>query len=215
MFLVCLVLPVRRFKQLFLIVTAFTVAHSITLFTAAFGHVPQAMWFPPLVETLIAASIVYMAIENIVIGLAKNPAGDAAPALNRRWAIAFSFGLVHGFGFSFALQEKLQLAGSHLVTSLVSFNVGVELGQLLVLVVLVPIVWLAFRAIETRIGILIVSALVAHTAWHWMTDRGSALWSYDWSATDPSDLATLLRWLMVIVAVAGAIWVFRRRKFAP
>ena len=50
--------------------------------------------------------------------------------------IAFAFGLVHGFGFSFALQETLQFAGSHLVTSLVSFNVGVELGQLLVLAIL-------------------------------------------------------------------------------
>ena len=213
LFLVCLVLPVRRFSQLLLIVTAFTVAHSITLFGAAFGYVPQALWFPPLVETLIAASIVYMAIENVVITFGRNTGGDAAgPALNRRWAIAFSFGLVHGFGFSFALQEKLQLAGSHLVASLVAFNVGVELGQLLVLVILVPAAWLAFRAIEARIGILIVSALVAHTAWHWMTERGSALLGYDWSATDPSEVATLLRWLMVFVAIAGALWIFKRRK---
>ena len=218
LFLVCLVLPVRRFRQLALIVTAFTVAHSITLFAAAFGHIPQALWFPPLVETLIAASIVYMALENIVISLARktDATGDAAtalaPALSRRWAIAFGFGLVHGFGFSFALQEKLQLAGSHLVTSLVSFNFGVELGQLLVLAVLVPVVWIAFRAIEARIAIMVVSALVAHTAWHWMTDRGATLWGYDWSATDPADLASLLRWLMLIVGVAGATWLARRRK---
>jgi hypothetical protein len=87
---------------------------------------------------------------------------------------------VHGFGFSFALQEKLQLAGSHLVTSLVSFNFGVELGQLLVLAVLLPVVWIAFRAIEARIAFMVVSAIVAHTAWHWMTIRGAMLWGYDW-----------------------------------
>ena len=216
LFLVCLVLPVRRVWQLVMIVTAFTVAHSITLFAAAFGQVPQALWFPPLVETLIAASIVYMALENMVIGLARDGAADAPrPALNRRWAIAFGFGLVHGFGFSFALQEKLQLAGSHLVASLVAFNVGVELGQLLVLAVLVPIVWLSFRAIDARIGILIVSALVAHTAWHWMTERGAPLLGYDWSATDPADLATLLRWMMLVVIVASVVWVARRRRRNP
>lgn len=214
LFLVCLVLPVRRFGQLLLIVTAFTAAHSITLFAAAFGYAPQALWFPPLVETLIAGSILYMALENIVIsaGQTNADASTSSHALARRWSIAFAFGLVHGFGFSFALQEKLQLAGSHLVTSLVSFNVGVELGQMLVLAALVPIVWLTFRvAINARIGIIIVSAIVAHTAWHWMTDRAVALRGYDWAGTDAATLATIARWGMVLVAAAAALWWFRKK----
>ena len=79
---------------------------------------------------------------------------------------------MHGFGFSFALRETLQFAGSHLLTSLLSFNVGVELGQLLVLVVLVPALQLLFRyVVAERIGTIILSALVAHTAWHWTPER--------------------------------------------
>src|SRR6267154_1894551 len=81
-----------------------------------------------------ATSIVYMALENIV-----------APGLGRRWLIAFGFGLVHGFGFSFALRDTMQLAGSHLLISLLSFNVGVELGQVAVLAVLIPALALLFR----------------------------------------------------------------------
>ena len=108
---------------------SFTVAHSITLIASAYDLAPDALWFPPLIETLIAVSIVYMALENIVV---------ARRTLSARWLITFAFGLVHGFGFSFALRETLQFAGSHLLTSLLSFNVGVELGQLLVLVLLVP-----------------------------------------------------------------------------
>ena len=105
LFLLCLVIPFRRFGTLVLIVTSFTVAHSITLIAAAYGFGPDALWFPPLVETLIAISIVYMALENIV-----------GSNVRRRWIIAFAFGLVHGFGFSFALRETLQFAGSHLLT---------------------------------------------------------------------------------------------------
>ena len=101
-----------------MVVTAFTVAHSITLFASAAGFAPDGLWFPPLIETLIAASIVYMALENIV-GLQPS-----AP-----WITAFGFGLVHGFGFSFALRERLQFAGSHLFDSLLAFNIGVELGR--------------------------------------------------------------------------------------
>jgi HupE / UreJ protein len=93
LFLLCLVIPFRRFGPLVLVVTSFTVAHSLTLIASAFGLAPDALWFPPLVETLIALSIVYMALENIV-----------APRLGRRWMIAFGFGLVHGFGFAFALR---------------------------------------------------------------------------------------------------------------
>ena len=196
LFILCLVIPLRRFRTLALIVTAFTVAHSITLIAAAFGYVPDGLWFPPLVETLIAVSIVYMAIENIV-----------GANLTRRWIITFAFGLVHGFGFSFALRETLQFAGSHLLTSLLSFNVGVELGQLLVLVVLVPALALAFRhGVAERIGTIILSALVAHTAWHWMLERGERLSKFPWPAFDAALLAGAMRWLMALLAVAGVVW---------
>src|SRR4030095_12200268 len=137
-------IPCRRFRALVAVVTAFTVAHSITLIASAYDLAPDALWFPPLIETLIATSIVYMALENIVFAsrgtqIPQSPQstldarGLASVALKRRWLVTFAFGLVHGFGFSFALRQTLQFAGSHLLTSLLSFNVGVELGQLLVL----------------------------------------------------------------------------------
>ena len=201
LFLVCLVIPFRRFRQLLAVVTAFTVAHSITLIASAYGLGPDAAWFPPLVETLIAASIVYMALENIV-----------APGLRRRWLIAFGFGLVHGFGFSFALRDTLQLSGSHLLTSLLSFNVGVELGQLAVLAVLIPALGLLFRSVVAeRLGTIILSALVAHTGWHWMTERAQLLWRYQFELPDPTPafFAGVLRWLMIVVAVTGTGWLLK------
>src|SRR2546427_2948292 len=113
LFLLCLVIPFRRFRSLIAVVTSFTVAHSITLIASAYNFAPDALWFPPLIETLIATSIVYMALETIVY-----QAGGAPPPpnrLKRRWLITFGFGLVHGFGFSFALRQTLQFAGSHLL----------------------------------------------------------------------------------------------------
>lgn len=165
LFLLTLVIPSRSFRSLVVVVTAFTVAHSITLLAAALHLAPDRLWFPPLIETLIAASIVYMALENIV-----------GATIRRRWIEAFLFGLVHGFGFSFALQDTLQFAGSHLLTSLLAFNIGVEFGQLLVLAALVPALDLLFRyVVAERIGTIILSALIAHTGWHWMVDRASQL----------------------------------------
>ncbi|HKA44269.1 MAG TPA: HupE/UreJ family protein [Burkholderiales bacterium] len=195
LFILCLVIPFRRLGALVLIVTAFTVAHSITLLSAAFGVAPSALWFPPLIETLIAVSILYMAIENI---LGSN--------VQRRWIITFAFGLVHGFGFSFALKETLQFAGSHLVTSLLAFNVGVELGQLLVLVVLVPALGLLFRFVPERAGTIILSAFVAHTAWHWTLERGETLKKFPLPALDAAALASVMRWLLAALVLAGLVW---------
>ena len=211
LFLFCLVLPARGFKSLAVVVTAFTVAHSITLFSAAFGYAPDALWFPPLVETLIAVSIVYMALENIVV--AVRPERAARPGVSRRWTIAFGFGLVHGFGFSFALRETLQLAGAHVVTALFAFNVGVELGQLLVVALLAPLVWLGFRfVVPQRVGIVIASALAAHIAWHWMIERGSTLAKYEWWPPGPAGLAAAVKLLMVVVAIAAVRWGWMRRR---
>ncbi|MEQ9561187.1 MAG: HupE/UreJ family protein, partial [Woeseiaceae bacterium] len=168
LFILCLIIPLRRIRPLVIIVTAFTVAHSVTLLASAFGFVPTALWFVPLVETLIAASIVYLALENIIAG-----------NLRRRWIVAFGFGLVHGFGFSFALSETMQFAGSHLLTSLIAFNIGIELGQVLVVLVAVPAMAVLFRYVmPERVGIIILSALIAHSGWHWMSERFAVLQQY-------------------------------------
>jgi hypothetical protein len=208
LFLVCLVAPLRKLRQLVLVVTSFTVAHSITLIASAAGLAPRALWFPTLVEVLIALSIVYMAFENIL-----------GTGQDRRWTAAFGFGLVHGFGFSFALSESLQFAGSHLVTSLLAFNVGVELGQLLVLLLLIPLLDFVFRRLPNeRLGIILISALIVHTAWHWTAERGSDLIAYRPLAPLLDGIPEgALSWLLVAVALAipGGRWLLRTRAGKP
>jgi HupE / UreJ protein len=203
LFLFCLVIPFRSLRKLIPVVTAFTVAHSITLIASAYNLAPDFLWFPPLIETLIAMSIVYMALENIVGGV----------GVQRRWIITFGFGLVHGFGFSFALRQTLQFAGSHLLTSLLSFNIGVELGQLLVLVLLIPLLHVFFRfAVAERTGTIILSALVAHTGWHWMLDRADQLrqFRFVWPALTAAALASAMHWLMVMLILAAFVWLIAR-----
>ena len=243
LFLLCLVIPFRRFRSLVAVVTSFTVAHSITLIASAYNLAPDALWFPPLIETLIATSIVYMALENIVYaGGAPPPPVPLAPArsrrpqalvagagtpstqstqspyasasfagsaFQRRWVITFAFGLVHGFGFSFALRQTLQFAGSHLLTSLLSFNIGVELGQLLVLVIVIPALgWLFRYVVAERMGTIILSAIVAHTAWHWMTERYGVLrqFRFQWPVIDALFWVSVMRWAMLVVAGAALYW---------
>jgi hypothetical protein len=198
LFLFCLVIPFRKIRPLVAIVTSFTVAHSVTLIASTLGLAPGALWFPPFIETLIALSILYMAFENIV-----------GAKQQRRWALAFGFGLVHGFGFSFFLRNSLQFAGAHLVTSLLSFNLGVELGQLFVLALTVPVLaWLFQRVMPERIGIIMLSAIVAHSAWHWMTERVSTLRQYRfrWPELDAALLADVMRAAMLLLIVLGAGW---------
>jgi len=206
LFLACLVIPFRRLGELVLIVTAFTIAHSVTLIASAYGLAPGVLWFPPLVETLIAASIVFMAIENIT----------ASHSTQRRWLMAFAFGLIHGFGFSFALRESLQFAGSHLTVSLLSFNAGVEIGQLLVVALLVPATGLIFRyVIAERAGTIVASAFIAHTAWHWMTERYDTLrrFEFTWPRMDAPTLAASFRWLLILWLAGGLIyWIARRLR---
>jgi hypothetical protein len=202
LFLCCLVIPFRRLRPLIVIVTAFTVGHSISLIAAAFGFVPDGLWFPPLVETMIAITILYMALENIVYAATGKLAGD----ISRRWIIAFAFGIVHGFGFSFALRESLQFAGDHLLTALFGFNLGVEIGQIAVLLVLIPILDLIFRYVVAEwLGIIILSALIAHVAWHWMIERGEQLAKFPLPRIDAAFLVGAMRTMMAVLILALAV----------
>lgn len=202
LFVICLLIPFRRLRPLVVIVTSFTVAHSITLIASAFGMVPNFLWFPPLIETAIAASIVYMAFENIV-----------GSRWEKRWVIAFAFGLVHGFGFSFALSEIMQFAGGHLLTSLLAFNIGVEIGQLLIILVAVPTLNFLFRSVlAERMGTILLSAILAHSGWHWMSERAAQLtaYSFELPPLGYAFFASVARWLMLAVIIGAVLWALVR-----
>jgi hydrogenase/urease accessory protein HupE len=204
LFLLCLVIPLVGWRQIVSIVTAFTVAHSFTLLGSAYGLSPAGAWFPPFVETAIAASIVYMALENI-----------AGPNLRRRWLITALFGLVHGFGFSYGLKENLQFAGTNLLVSLFSFNVGIEIGQIAVLAIVLPSLALLRRhVLAGPAGAIILSAIVAHTGWHWMIERGEVLRRVDWPRLDSAALATLARWIAGGLLAVGAVRLVRHLRRA-
>jgi len=212
LFLLCVALLFRRSLALTPFIVAFMVAHSITLIASAYGLAPEALWFPVLFETLIAISIVYLAFENIVAG---------TPA-QHRWMIAFGFGLAYGFGFSFALRPALQFGGSHVLASVLSFNIGVELGQLLILVLLIPGLNLLFSlGVPERITTIFLAALAAHTGWHRMIDRARWLSAsqFNWTVGNPALLAAAQRWLLVALILAGLAYlvfgVLRPRVFAP
>lgn len=208
LFLFCLVIPLRSMRALIPVVTSFTVAHSITLIGSAFGIAPSALWFPPLIETLIALSIVYMAFENIV-----------GARLEHRWIVTFAFGLVHGFGFSFLFSDTLQFAGGHLFSSLLAFNIGVELGQLFILILVIPVLNLLFKYfVKERIGAILLSALLAHSAWHWMLERGTTLGLFQFQIPifDSLFFASLMRWGMMLIVIVAALWAMYElfRKFS-
>jgi HupE / UreJ protein len=205
LFLLCLIIPLRGWRQILSVITVFTVAHSFTLLGTAFNLAPSGRWFPPFVEMAIAASIVYMALENIM-GI----------KLKRRILITGLFGLVHGFGFSYGLQENFQFAGTHLLVSLFAFNVGIELGQILVLAFMLPALALVRRyVLPGRIGMIILSAIVADTGWHWMIDRAEVLWMTPWPRPSAAGFATLAFWVAGILLAAGVVSAIAKRLGFP
>lgn len=138
-------------------VTAFTAAHSITLTLATLSVVSLPS---RLVESLIALSVLLTALDNLWPILPR-----------RRWQVAFAFGLLHGFGFASVLAD-LQLPPSSLALSLFGFNVGVEIGQLVLVLLLVPLVYLVRDTrMYPRIGLASASALIALLSGGWLIER--------------------------------------------
>ena len=167
LFVLCLTLASATLVQLAWRVTGFTVGHTATLIAGFFGIAPQASWFVPAIETAIAVSIALAALLLF-------RRGDGRLMMP---GLTVAIGLIHGFGFSFSLREMLQLEGPHLWVSLLSFNVGVEIGQ----IAFAAVVWLlAVVALQragpwqlrVRTGVALGCTAVSL---FWIYERGSAL----------------------------------------
>jgi len=153
-FLLALLLAVTNLREALKIITAFTIAHSITLTAATFDllRLPGSV-----VEPVIALSIVYVGIENFF----------GKPRTNRA-VVTFAFGLIHGFGFATALKEMG--IGRDAPTALLAFNLGVELGQVAIAAALLPVFWKLLDVRETRY-VQVFSVIIAVAGAWWLFER--------------------------------------------
>jgi hypothetical protein len=157
LFLCALLIVGNSVRSATRLITSFTVAHSITLALATFNvvHLP-----PHVVEPLIAMSIIYVGLENLW-----------HRHLQHRWLLTFGFGLIHGLGFASVLRD-LGLGGSRAIVPLLAFNGGVELGQVAVALLVLPLVWQAQRLPRLLPHFATVcSALVALAGTYWLLER--------------------------------------------
>ncbi|CAI6083271.1 HupE/UreJ family protein [Cohnella sp. JJ-181] len=155
-FLLALIVIGLSAREALKIITSFTVAHSITLLLAALHIINLNAKF---VESVIALSICYIAAENLL-----------AKKVNYRWLVTFMFGLVHGFGFASVLQAYVA-DQSNLVRSVVSFNVGVEFGQLMILFIALPLLYLIKKRFSLRRVTIVASAAIFIAGFYWFVDR--------------------------------------------
>jgi hydrogenase/urease accessory protein HupE len=166
LFVLALILIVRGFRVLLITVTAFTIAHSITLSLATLGvvHVPG-----PPVETTIALSILLLACEII-----RSDRGQPSLTAQWPWLVAFSFGLLHGFGFAGALTE-IGLPQGDIPLALFAFNVGVETGQLIFIAVVLSVLrcarWITFPALVECHARTVATYAIGIMAGYWFVER--------------------------------------------
>lgn len=177
LFVICLVLGAMHIRPLLWRVTGFTVGHSITLSIGFFGFVPTAAWFVPAVEMGIALSIIYVAVVAVLPDL-KSGSTSVWQQNKNEWtvvAVTGLIGLLHGLGFSFVLQNILQVTSPNIWQSLLAFNIGVEIGQLLIVIVAVLVFYLIslLGGRAMRINRFLVAGVCAATACYWVVERGS------------------------------------------
>jgi hydrogenase/urease accessory protein HupE len=156
LFLFALLLRKQTFKQYALIVTSFTIAHSITLSMAVLGIMDLPSKF---VESIIALSIIYVAAENIL-----------KKEIHYRWGLTFVFGLIHGLGFANILQE-MNLSKTNLASALISFNIGIEVVQLGIVLLLLPLLTYLHRIKESPKYIKFGSIVIILFGAFWLVQR--------------------------------------------
>jgi hydrogenase/urease accessory protein HupE len=166
LFLAALLLLPLAFSQVLALITAFTVAHSITLGLSVMDIVTLK---PPLVETAIAFSVIYIALETLVI-LRRQPLPLPDRRITgRRIAVTFVFGLIHGFGFSYLLKEMG--LGDQAWSSLLFFNLGVEAGQIIAVAAFLPVIYYLFKRFPQAVWAQVLAVFLAAIGTVWFFDR--------------------------------------------
>jgi hypothetical protein len=202
-FLVCLALPFRQLGSLLAVVMALTGLQAASLTAGALSGPPDPRLMAPLLGTCLALGVLFLAFENIL-----------APSLRRRWFIASVIGVLSGFDFGHALLDDWQYAGAHTAVSAVAFNLGIALGELAALVLAFAALRLVFTYVTgKRVGLVVLSVVLGHAAWHWMLDNGHVLGHAASGIVSAASVAVVAWWILVGLLVGGFAW-FLPERFA-
>jgi hypothetical protein len=194
LFVVCLMIPFRRARDFAAPYAAFVLANIISLAGTAFGLAPDSVWFTALAATGSAVLMFFLALGNIF-----------GAHLRRRRLWTGVFGFLLGFEFAKLLAGRLQFAGEHSQIALWSFALGVDLGALLAIALIFVVLALILRGARAgRIGIIVLSAIVAHTSWHWTIDRLGVLWQAPWPSMTMAGFYHLTQWIFAALLAVGA-----------
>jgi hypothetical protein len=192
----CVLVAVARLRSLPMAIGAFAVGQVFASLAIAYGPDASGEWLPPLVATVVAGMLVIMTIQNI-----------ASERLMDRRLMLLLVGAMSGIGFSMAMRTIAQFGGLHPVASLISFDIGLQAGQLVMFAALsVPLLLLSRLLVAERMRRIIVSAMLLSVAWNVTQSRFMAMKDVQWPMLTAPALVTASTWLLVIVAAAGVIW---------
>jgi len=192
-FLLCLIAPFRQFRSLLAVILMLAGLQALTSTAIVEGMVTDSPLLEPLFDATLAAAIMLLAIGNL-----------AAPSLRRRWFIGAVVGTVGGFGLSRSLADALQFAGTHTLVSLVSFNAGTVLAQVASLAFALTGLRLLFaRVLGPSLGLVVLSLVLGHMAWHRMADQGHELAHQLGHVGLASAASVVGPWLLPALVVGG------------
>jgi hypothetical protein len=202
-FLLCLLAPFTQWRGLLALVLALSVLQALTLSATALGAIASTRWLGEIGDVGAAAATLLAAIANL-----------GAPSLRRRWLLAGMVGSLGGFVLGIALAELRQFAGSHVFVAVLSFNLAVVLAQVAAAAFAWAAMRLVARTLGARLGIVVMSAILGHQAWHWMLDRGHQF-GHELEHAGHAGLRSAVflsaLWLIPALIVGAAAWLAKEK----
>ena len=202
-FLLCLLAPFTQWRSLLALVLALSVLQALTLTATALGAMASTRWLGEIADVGAAAATLLLAIANL-----------GAPSAHRRWLLAGVVGSLSGFALGISFAELRQFAGSHALVAVLSFNLAVVLAQVAAAALAWAAMRLVARVLGARLGMVVMSAILGHQAWHWMLDRGHQF-GHELEHAGHAGLRSAVflsaLWLIPALIVGAAAWLAKEK----
>lgn len=202
-FLLCLLAPFTQWRSLLALVLALSVLQALTLTATALGAIASTRWLGEIADVGAAAATLLLAIANL-----------GAPSAHRRWLLAGVVGSLSGFALGISFAELRQFAGSHALVAVLSFNLAVVLAQVAAAALAWAAMRLVARVLGARLGMVVMSAILGHQAWHWMLDRGHQF-GHELEHAGHAGLRSAVflsaLWLIPALIVGAAAWLAKEK----